>query len=345
MLRNIIRFKGFLKGTSGGFLKPVSFRVQLTRCYRYDNGPSYRRFNNGEYSQKSSFKSILLDKSSRKYLALLFGGCSLFYYTHLDKAPVSDRSRFIWVSRPLELTIGNYTYKSIWRQTQQEILPPQHPLSIKIENIFMKIVEAAYKDPSVDNSLLDGIKWEIHVVNDPTASPNAFVLPGGKVFIFSSILPICANDDGIATVLAHEFAHQLARHTAENLSKAPIYSLLGLVLYTVTGAHAINNILLDGFLRMPASRQMETEADYIGLMIMSRACFQPQESIKVWERMANFEKQMNRGGVVNMEFLSTHPASTRRIENMSKWLPKANEIYEQSDCSSMGNYYKSFFSM
>lgn len=89
----------------------------------------------------------------------------------------------------------------------------------------MKIVEAAYKDPSVDNSLLDGIKWEIHVVNDPTASPNAFVLPGGKVFIFSSILPICANDDGIATVLAHEFAHQLARHTAENLSKAPIYSL------------------------------------------------------------------------------------------------------------------------
>ena len=90
---------------------------------------------------------------------------------------------------------------------------------------------------------------------------------------------------------------------------------------------------------------METEADYIGLMIMSRACFQPQESIKVWERMANFEKQMNRGGVVNMEFLSTHPASTRRIENMSKWLPKANEIYEQSDCSSMGNYYKSFFSM
>ncbi|CAI7220758.1 ASB_collapsed_G0034910.mRNA.1.CDS.1 [Saccharomyces cerevisiae] len=156
MLRNIIRFKGFGKGTSGGFLKPVSFRVQLTRCYRYDNGPSYRRFNNGEYSQKSSFKSILLDKSSRKYLALLFGGCSLFYYTHLDKAPVSDRSRFIWVSRPLELTIGNYTYKSIWRQTQQEILPPQHPLSIKIENIFMKIVEAAYKDPSVDNSLLDG---------------------------------------------------------------------------------------------------------------------------------------------------------------------------------------------
>ncbi|CAI4034840.1 hypothetical protein SMKI_11G2920 [Saccharomyces mikatae IFO 1815] len=345
MLRNIIRFKGFRKVINGGFSKPSLSSVKLTRRYNYNNGPSYRRFDNGDYSQKSSFKNFLLDKSSRKYLAILFGGCSLFYFTHLDRAPVSDRSRFIWVSRPLELTIGNYTYKATWRQTQQAILPSHHPLSIKIENIFMKIVEAAYKDPSVDNSLLDGIKWEIHVVNDPTASPNAFVLPGGKVFVFSSILPICANDDGIATVLAHEFAHQLARHTAENLSKAPIYSLLGLVLYTVTGANVINNLLLDGFLRMPASRQMETEADYIGLMIMSRACFQPRESIKVWERMANFEKQLNGGEVVNMEFLSTHPASTRRIENMAKWLPQASEIYEQSDCGSMGNYYKSFFSI
>ncbi|CAI4045371.1 hypothetical protein SKDZ_11G2900 [Saccharomyces kudriavzevii ZP591] len=343
MLRNIIKLKGFGKRANAGFLKPSLSRAQLTRCCYYNNGPSYHRFDNDKYSHKSSFRNLLLDKSSRKYLALLFGGCTLFYFTHLDQAPVSNRSRFIWVSRPLELTIGNYTYKSIWRQTQQAILPPQHPLSIKIENIFLKIVEAAYKDPSVDNSLLDGIKWEIHVVNDPTASPNAFVLPGGKVFIFSSILPICANDDGIATVLSHEFAHQLARHTAENLSKAPIYSLLGLVLYTVTGANAINNLLLDGFLRMPASRQMETEADYVGLMIMSRACFQPQESIKVWERMANFEKQLNKGDVANMEFLSTHPASVRRIENMSKWLPKANEIYEQSDCSHMGNYYRSFF--
>ncbi|KOG98398.1 metalloendopeptidase [Saccharomyces eubayanus] len=345
MLRNITKLKGLGNRVHGQSLKPPLFRVQLTRSYYSSNGSSYRRFNNDDYSKKSSFKELILDKSSRKYLALFFGGCSLFYFTHLDKAPVSDRSRFIWVSRPLELTIGNYTYKSIWRQTQQEILPPQHPLTVKIENIFKKIVEAAYKDPSVDNSLLDGIKWEIHVVNDSTASPNAFVLPGGKVFIFSSILPICANEDGIATVLSHEFAHQLARHTAENLSKAPIYSILGLVLYTVTGANVVNNLLLDGFLRMPASRQMETEADYIGLMIMSRACFQPQESIKVWERMANFEKNLNRGNAVNMEFLSTHPASVRRIENMTKWLPKANEIYEQSDCSSIGNYYKSFFAM
>ncbi|EDO19553.1 hypothetical protein Kpol_1018p86 [Vanderwaltozyma polyspora DSM 70294] len=322
--------------------RPVSSRLGLPTLARfYNNGPTYRRFNNsyGGYNGGWSISRILLNRTSRNYLTFFLGGSVVFYVANLEEAPVTGRKRCIWIPRSLELKIGDYSYKSIMRESGRYILPESHPLTKKVENVFSRILEAAYKDPSVDKTLLDGINWQIHVVNDPKGPPNAFVLPGGKVFVYSSILPICKNDDGLATVLSHEFSHQLARHTAENLSKAPIYSMIGIVMYTITGVDVINNLLLDGLLRMPASRQMETEADYIGLMIMARACFNPDESIRLWKRMSEFEKSHHLGANGILEFLSTHPASDTRIQNMHKWLGKAKQIYEESDCSSIRGYY------
>ncbi|CAH02931.1 metalloendopeptidase [Kluyveromyces lactis] len=310
---------------------------------RFYNTPiprvTYKRFNG---RTGNSFTQLLFDKTSRKYLAIVFGTGSLFYLTHLEEAPVTARTRFIWLPRSLELKIGQYTYNSVLSETKGKILPESHPLTRKVTKIFHRIVEAAEHDPSVDQSLLKDVQWKIHIVNDPRAPPNAFVLPGGKVFVFSNILPICQNEDGLATVLSHEFAHQLARHTAENLSKAPAYSILGALIYAVTGLDGINRLLVDGLVRMPASREMETEADYIGLMVMSRACFHPEESLKVWQRMAAMEEQQKRRGMVNVEFLSTHPATTRRIENMAKWLPKSQELYSQANCGNFGGFYNSF---
>ncbi|CCK69744.1 metalloendopeptidase KNAG_0C06510 [Huiozyma naganishii CBS 8797] len=311
------------------------------RLYRLETPYTYQRFNRRQDSGGASFRTLLFDPVARKYLLLLFGGGALFYVTHLNEAPVSNRRRFIWIPPWLELKLGRYTYRSILQETRGLLLPPTHPVSRKVERVFEKIVEASLKDPTVDRSLLEGVEWKIHVVNDPRAPPNAFVLPGGKVFVFSNILGICKNDDGLATVLSHEFAHQLARHTSENLSKAPIYSMISMLLYAATGIQGINNLLTDGLLRMPASRQMETEADYIGLMIMSRACFNPNESVKLWERMANFEKR-NLAGGGSFEFLSTHPASEHRIENMTKWMGKANALYEQSECHNLSSYSKRF---
>ncbi|SCV06195.1 LANO_0H24190g1_1 [Lachancea nothofagi CBS 11611] len=312
---------------------------KISPKYRlYSQSFQYQRFNN---KQSKSFSQLLVDPTSRKYLAFALGGGSLFYITHLEEAPVTGRTRFMWLPRSLELKIGNYSYNSMLGQTKGSILPANNPLTVKVTKIFDRIVDAAQRDPSIDKQLLEGVNWQIHIVDDPKAPPNAFVLPGGKVFVFSSILGICKNDDGLATVLSHEFAHQLARHTAENLSKAPIYSILGAILYTVTGADIFNRLILDGFLKMPASRQMETEADHIGLMIMSRACFHPQEAVKLWGRMAEFERRVKGSGNFSPEFLSTHPASDRRIENMQSWMPKAQELYSQSSCGT-GGYYDSF---
>lgn len=301
---------------------------------------AYQRFDN---RQRKSFLELMTDATSRRFLAITFGGGLLFYYTHLEEAPISGRKRFIWVPRSLELKLGEYTYSEILQQTQGSILPQDHRLTRRVKRIFGGIVEAAYNDPTVDKSLLEGIEWEVHIVYEPRAPPNAFVLPGGKVFVFSNILGICENDDGLATVLSHEFAHQLARHTAENLSKAPFYAFMNLLLYAITGVEGLNGLLTDSLLRMPASRQMETEADYIGLMIMARACYRPGEAVHLWHRMAEFEKRSTGGGGGNFEFLSTHPASERRIENMKKWLPRASDVYSQSEChGTFSDYFREF---
>ncbi|CAL9727752.1 mitochondrial metalloendopeptidase Oma1p [Monosporozyma unispora] len=303
----------------------------------YQNQYTYKRFNNNHDHSNSTIWDSITDPANRKVLYFILGGGSLFYVTHLKEAPVSRRRRFIWIPRSIELMLGEYSYESILEETKQNILSQRHPVSRKVERIFAKIVEAAQRDPTVDKTLIKGLDWKIHVVDDPNAPPNAFVLPGGKVFVFSSILGICQNDDGIATVLSHEFAHQLARHTSESLSKAPFYIMVSMLLYAITGVQGINNLLTDGLLKMPASRQMETEADYIGLMVMSRACFNPSESVKVWQRMAAYEKKVMGQGA-SLEFLSTHPASERRIQNMTNWLGKANSLYEQSDCHAYSSY-------
>ncbi|KAG0668802.1 metalloendopeptidase [Maudiozyma exigua] len=327
------------------FRNPTStFAVRASTRYANLTPPTIRQYSNYQYQRfknqrDNSFTQLLFDPVGRKYLAVIFGGGTLFYLTHREEAPVSSRKRFIWIPRWLELKIGNHTYKSILRETGNSILPENHPLTKKVESVFGKIVEAAYKDPAIDKSLLDGIQWRIHVVNDPTQPPNAFVLPGGKVFVFSSILGICKNEDGLATVLSHEFSHQLARHTSENLSKAPLYAMVSILLYSVLGVNGLDNLLTDGLLRMPASRQMETEADYIGLMIMARACFNPSEAINLWKRMSDFERKSNMNGAP-LEFLSTHPASERRIQNMEKWMTQAYDVREQADCSATTSYYK-----
>jgi Zn-dependent protease with chaperone function len=131
--------------------------------------------------------------------------------------------------------------------------------------------------------------WEVFVVNDDSTA-NAFVLPGGKVFVFSGILGIARNDSGLATVLGHEIAHNLADHHSERLSQdvgasIVLYSLV--ILGGVFGLgplimHFFGGRFLDVAFGFPMSRLQESEADYIGLMMMAEACYDPQEAASFW---------------------------------------------------------------
>lgn len=250
---------------------------------------------------------------------LVLGG--LIYGANLEQAPMTGRSRFMIVPKRFDEWIGRRTYADIMRQGRGLILPSYHPTAQRVTKIMKKII--ALSDLLNDKS----IQWEIHVIqsNDP---PNAFVIPGGKVFVFTNILPILGNDDGLLTVLSHEFAHEFARHSLERLSKQPIYSLLALALYS-TGWVQLSNLVMQLVLEMPLSREMEAEADYIGLMIMSKLCFNPQELPKVWQRFTQYEQ---RHGSASLEWLSTHPSSKRRLENMEEWMPKLIQMRD-STCS------------
>jgi Zn-dependent protease with chaperone function len=139
-------------------------------------------------------------------------------------------------------------------------------------------------------------------------------LPGGKVFVFTGILPIVENEDGMAAVLGHEISHQLARHSAEKLSFAKVL-LAGqftLALFGIDPSFIFNRLTLNFLMEKPFSRKCETEADDIGLQLMALACFDPREAIEVWKRMEAA------GGADIPQFMSTHPSHKNRIQYLSK---------------------------
>jgi Zn-dependent protease with chaperone function len=182
---------------------------------------------------------------------------------------------------------------------------------------------------------LQSLDWKIHVVQaGQDQPPNAFILPNGKIFIFSTILPICKNDDGLATVLAHELSHQIAHHSGEQISKNPIYIALGILLYSVTQTSWINDLLISGLLQLPASRAMESEADHIGCELLAKLCFNISEAVNFWNRMDQVEKTMQGAYDTTQvqEFFSTHPATKKRIADIQSWMPRLEQLKEGSGC-------------
>lgn len=164
---------------------------------------------------------------------------------------------------------------------------------------------------------------------------NAFVIPGGKIFVFSGLLPVTQNEDGLAAVLGHEIGHQVARHIAEKMSFNPILQIVQFaVLYGLTSlnvppdlAFGLGNSFTSVLLDNPYSRMHETEADHIGLLLMAQACFSPREAVHLWERMSKA------GGSGPPQFLSTHPSNENRIVKIQGWMQEAIAKQESSDCS------------
>ena len=148
------------------------------------------------------------------------------------------------------------------------------------------------------------------------ANANAFVLPGGKVFVYSGLLRVCRNEDALAAVLGHEVAHNTASHVAERLSAAWVVDLTAgslfflagalpglafFLLWTCVGGFYIQDLLY----YLPMGRKQESEADYIGLMMMAEACYDPRQAVGFWQRMEDIQQ---RGGPQVPEMLSSHPS-------------------------------------
>lgn len=242
-------------------------------------------------------------------LLAVAGGLLAFYFAHLETVPVSGRTRFNAYGAASVRRAGELEQRRLLWQLEQQgvrVLPEWDGRVVRVRRVMERLLPFS---GMVGLEGMEGEEWEVCVVDDPRTA-NAFVLPGGKVFVFSGILGLARNDSGLATVLGHEIAHNLAGHHGERLSQD---IKAGVVLYTMMvlgGAfglgplimHYFGSRFLDVAFGFPMSRLQESEADYIGLMMMAEACYDPQEAARFWERMERAT------GQEMPEWMSTHPA-------------------------------------
>jgi predicted Zn-dependent protease len=219
---------------------------------------------------------------------------------------------------------------------QEASLGAESFTALKNEGKISKDPAANAQVKNVVNRLIPHVKtssptvWETLVFEDPT--PNAFALPGGKVGVHTGILPITQNDAGLATVLGHELAHVSLRHGAQRISRQ--LALSGFLSLTDFYAQASQwkhrEIIMGGLgaganvgVVLPFSRDNELEADRIGLRYMALAGYDPREAVAFWQRM-----EAASSGQKPPEWLSTHPADSRRIAQLQSLLPEALTFYQ-----------------
>ena len=237
-------------------------------------------------------------------LALALAGC--------QTSPVTGRSQLILLSDGQANQLGVEAYKQILKESK---VSRNKEMTRRVKTVGKRIA-AVSDDPGFD--------WEFKVIEDD--SPNAFALPGGKVGVHTGLFKVAKNDDQLATVMAHEVAHALARHSAERMSRQ-ILVQTGLTVAGATSQTVAQNAQIVAQMAtlglvLPFSRDQESEADQIGLVYMARAGYDPREAVTLWQ---NFEEL---GGERPPEFLSTHPSPGTRIQRLRAAMPRAMAIYE-----------------
>ena len=252
--------------------------------------------------------------------------CGLLLVAGCIKAPGTARDQVIFLSEEKEIALGISAFRDVLRQARLSINPEINEM---VNRVGRRIAAAADKPE---------YHWEFAVIQDDSMI-NAFALPGGKVAIFTGILKHTKNEDGLATVMAHEVAHALQRHGAERMSRGILDQIaqIGILAGAVSGA--VNPEIAMGAMNaygvgvtLPHNRKQESEADYIGLQLMAKAGYDPREAISFWERMSGCPRQMIgkfcfRSNAAIPEFLSTHPSDVTRIRQIQAWIPNAMKHY------------------
>lgn len=198
-----------------------------------------------------------------------------------------------------------------------------------VKNVGAKISAAVtrYMNQNGYAKRVAGYKWEFNLVNSQEV--NAWCMPGGKVVVYSGLLPVTQDESSLAIVMGHEIAHAVARHGNERMSQMMVSTLGGMALDVALSQKSAEtrNIFMTAYGAssvlgtLAYSRTHETEADKLGLIFAAMAGYDPQKSITFWERMAS------KGGAKPPELLSTHPSDQTRIKNLREFMPTALKYY------------------
>ena len=247
-----------------------------------------------------------------------FYGCS--------SVPISGRQQLSLVSDEQVLTLSLQEYNDYIKTAKKSTDKTATTLVTTVGSKIADAVAAYYKYNGME-SLLSGYAWEFNLIDDPQV--NAFCMPGGKIVVYSGILPITKDETGLAVVVGHEVAHAVAKHANERMSQQMVaqYGAAGLDALLSKTSSAVKTVGQTVYglgaqygVMMPYNRKQELEADYLGLVFMAIAGYNPQAAVPFWERMSQ-------QGSAAPEFLSTHPSDNTRIEGIRQKLPEALEYY------------------
>ncbi|MBI3288599.1 MAG: M48 family metallopeptidase [Elusimicrobia bacterium] len=242
-----------------------------------------------------------------------------------QSVPYTNRSRLLLVSASEEAALGQTSYKKALAEAK---LSMDDGAIATLRRVGERLAKAADKPD---------YQWEFNLIDDPKTI-NAWCLPGGKVAVYTGILPVTQDENGLAVVLGHEIAHALARHGSERMSQGLIANLGGAALGAAMASKpaATQQLAQQAYglganvgVLLPFSRAQESEADRIGLILMAKAGYDPSSAVGFWERMS--QASGGSGGNGLERYLRTHPADSDRIDMIKEHLPEARGYFIRTD--------------
>ena len=259
----------------------------------------------------------------RKFLSYVGCGCCGLVLNSCTTAPITERRQLKIIP---ESKLNAQAAAIFEKVKKKEKLSDDSATLNKIKDIGKKMensiseyfFQAKLDDPTIN------FEWE-YILIDNKKVRNAWCMPGGKIAVYTGILDVTKNNDGLAAVMGHEIAHAVAKHSVERASRGAILNtgtqlldiFSGGKLSQVNRATGMNTVGLLSQLGImnPFNRKQESEADYLGMIFSSLSGFDIRETPKIWERMKKFNK-----GKAPPEFMSTHPSAENRIKNINGWM-------------------------
>jgi predicted Zn-dependent protease len=262
----------------------------------------------------------------RKFLSYVGCGCCGFVLNACSTAPITNRRQLKIIP---EAKLNAQAAEIYEKVKEKEKLSDDTKQLNEIKEIGKKMENAIgeyfYREKLDDPTA--NFDWE-YILIDNKKVRNAWCMPGGKIAVYTGILDVTKNTNGLAAVMGHEVAHAVAKHSIERASRGTILNVStriidiasGGVLSDVNRASGMNTVGLLAQLGImnPFNRKQESEADYLGMIFSSLSGYDIRETVKIWERMKEYNK-----GKEQPEFMSTHPSADNRIKNINKW---TNEI-------------------
>jgi predicted Zn-dependent protease len=280
--------------------------------------------------KSTSMKRIMMTRRGIKATFIIIVISIIFIVVACTTVPLTGRKQLSLIPESDMMALSLTEYGKFLKANKISTDKTKTELVRRVGLRISKAVEAYMAQQGLSANL-KGYQWEFNLVESPEV--NAWCMSGGKVVVYTGLLPVAQNEAGLATVMGHEIAHAVARHGSERMSDQMLVELGGTTLAAALESkpQETQQLAMIAFgagsqygVMLPFSRKHEYEADYMGLIFMSMAGYDPNESVIFWQRMAK------QGGAKPPEFMSTHPVDENRIAKIKEKLPEALAYYNKA---------------